>query len=201
MDKILYFQIYQNYFLHHKLHHILNKTRRDRRQPDRLDLRGRLPKNQTELIVAIDISASMKDDDMHRILVEILSITSSTKNKVTIIEIDNEIRNIYELRTENDIRNRSKDNGSTQFTPVFKYIADNNLRNVVLIYFTDGIGEKELSVKPINKKTIWVVSGNEELSLKNPYGEVKRINAEKKEVIEGNIGLKMLNEVIHEWAR
>ena len=176
-------------------------TRRDRRQPDRLDLRGRLPKNQTELILAIDISASMKDDDMHRILVEILSITSSTKNKVTIIEIDNEIRNIYELRTENDIRNRSKDNGSTQFTPVFKYIVDNNLRNVVLIYFTDGIGEKELSVKPINKKTIWVVSGNEELSLKNPYGEVKRINSEKKEVIEGNIGLKMLNEEIHEWAR
>ena len=118
-----------------------------------------------------------------------------------IIEIDNEIRNIYELRTENDIRNRSKDNGSTQFTPVFKYIVDNNLRNVVLIYFTDGIGEKELSVKPINKKTIWVVSGNEELSLKNPYGEVKRINSEKKEVIEGNIGLKMLNEEIHEWAR
>ena len=176
-------------------------TRRDRRQPDRLDLRGRLPKNETELIVAIDISASMKDDDMHRILVEILSITSSTKNKVTIIECDNEIRNIYELRTEKDIHSRSKDNGSTQFTPVFKYIIDNNLRNVVLIYFTDGIGEKELSIKPINKKTIWVVSGNEELSLKNPYGDVKRINAERKEVIEGNIGLKMLNEEIHEWAR
>jgi len=176
-------------------------TRRDRRQPDRLDLRGRLPENKTQLIVAIDISASMKDDDMHRILVEILSITSSTKNKVTIIECDNEIRNIYELRTESDIRNRSKDNGSTQFTPVFKYIIDNNLRHVVLIYFTDGIGEKELSVKPINKKTIWVVSGSEELSLKNTYGEVKRINSEKKEVIEGNIGLKMLNEEIHEWAR
>ena len=63
------------------------------------------------------------------------------------------------------------------------------------------IGEKELSVKPINKNTIWVVSGNEELSLKNPYGEIKRINTEKKEVIEGNIGLKMLNEAIHEWAR
>ena len=176
-------------------------TRRDRRQPDRVDLRGRLASNETELIVAIDISASMKDDDMHRILVEILSITSSTKNKVTIIECDNEIRSIYELRNERDIRKRSKENGSTQFTPVFQYLADNNLRNVVLIYFTDGIGEKELSVKPINKKIIWVVSGNEELSLKIPYGEVKRINSEKKEVIEGNIGLKMLNEEIHEWAR
>ena len=176
-------------------------TRRNRRQPDRLDLRGRLPKNETELIVAIDISASMKDDDMHKILVEILSITSSTKSKVTVIECDNEIRNIYELRNESDIRKRSKENGSTQFTPIFQYIIDNNLRNIVLIYFTDGIGEKELNVKPINRKIIWVVSGNEELSLKNPYGEVKRINTEKKEVIEGNIGLKMLNEEIHDWAR
>lgn len=138
---------------------------------------------------------------MHRILVEILSITSNTKNKVTIIECDNEIRNIYELRNERDIRKRSKENGSTQFTPVFEYIIENNLRNVVLVYFTDGIGEKELNVKPINKKIIWIVSGNEQLSLKEPYGEVKIINAERKEVIEGNVGLKMLNEEIHEWAR
>jgi predicted metal-dependent peptidase len=176
-------------------------TRRDRRQPERLDLRGRLPKNQTELIVAIDISASMKEDDMHKILIEILSITSGTKNKVTIIECDNEIRRIYNLTSEKDIKKRSKDNGSTRFTPVFQYINDNNLRNAVLIYFTDGVGEKELDIKPINKKIIWVISGNEELSLKTSYGEIKRINTEKKEVIDGNLGLKMVNEAIHDWAR
>ena len=120
---------------------------------------------------------------------------------ISVLLIVSVIVNIYELRTEKDIRKRSNNNGSTQFAPVFQYIIDNNLRNVVLIYFTDGVGEKELSVKPINRNTIWVVSGNQELSLKNPYGEVKRINSEKKEVIEGNIGLKMLNEEIHEWAR
>jgi predicted metal-dependent peptidase len=176
-------------------------TRKNRRQPDRLDLRGRLPRNETELIVAIDISASMKDEDMHKILVEILSITSSTKNKVTIIECDDEIRNIYELRNEKNIRNRARNNGSTKFTPVFQYIIDNNLRKSVLIYFTDGVGEKELKVKPINKNILWVLSGNEDLSLKNTYGEIKRINTEQKELIEGNIGLKMINEAIHEWAR
>lgn len=176
-------------------------TRRDRRQPDRLDLRGRLPKNETELIVAIDISASISDNDMHKILIEILSITASTKNKIIIIECDNKIRNVYELKSEKDIRKRSKNNGSTEFTPVFQYINDNNLRNAVLIYFTDGVGEKELIVKPINKKIIWVISGNEELSLKKAYGEVKRINTEVKEVLEGNIGLKMVNEAIHDWAR
>lgn len=176
-------------------------TRKNRRQPERLDLRGRLPSSEAELIVAIDISASIKEDDIHKILIEVISITANTKNKVTIIECDNEIRNIYELRNEKDIRKRSKNNGSTQFTPVFQYIIDNNLRNAVLIYFTDGVGEKELSVKPINKKTIWVISGNQELSLNNVYGEVKKINTEEKEVPEGNIGLKMLNEAIHDWAR
>ena len=176
-------------------------TRKNRRQPDRLDLRGILPRNETELIVAIDISASIKDEDMHKILVEILSITSSTKNKITIIECDNEIRNIYELKNEKNIQLRAKNNGSTQFSPVFQYAIDNNLRKSVLIYFTDGVGEKELKVKPINKNIIWVISGNEELSLNNPYGEIRRINTEQKEVIEGNIGLKMINEAIHEWAR
>ena len=46
-----------------------------------------------------------------------------------------------------------------------------------------------------------MISGNEELSIKNPYGEVKRINTEKKEIIQGNEGLKMVNESIHDWAR
>ena len=32
-------------------------------------------------------------------------------------------------------RNRTKDNGSTQFTPVFQYIIDNNLRNVCINIF------------------------------------------------------------------
>lgn len=176
-------------------------TRRDRRQPERLDIRGRLPKNDTNVIVAIDISASMGDEDIEKILIEILAITNTTKNEVTIIECDNEIRAVYKLKNKNDIRKRSKDNGSTKFSPVFKYISDNNLRNVILIYFTDGVGEEELEVKPINKKTLWIISGDKELSLKNPYGDIKRINSDKIEVIEGNLGLQMVNEAIHDWAR
>ena len=168
-------------------------TRRDRRQPDRLDLRGRLPKNETELIVAIDISASINDSDMHKILMEILSITSNTKNKIIILECDNKVRNVYELKNEKDIRKRSKNNGSTEFTPVFQYINDNNLRNSVVIYFTDGVGEKELRIKPINKKIIWVISGNEELSLKQAYGEIKRINTEVK--INALNRLKWINTI------
>nr|WP_207714562.1 VWA-like domain-containing protein [Clostridium butyricum] len=176
-------------------------VRRNRRQPERFDLRGTLPKNEAEVVVAIDISASMKDDEMKKILIEILSITHASKNKVTVIECDNEIRKVYKLRSEKDIQKRCRENGSTLFSPVFKYIRDKNMKNCILVYFTDGVGEKELEIKPFNKKTLWVICGDDELSLKEPYGEVKRIHREKYEKLEGNIGLRMVNEVIHDWAR
>ncbi len=127
-------------------------VRRNRRQPERFDLRGTLPKNEAEVVVAIDISASMKDDEMKKILIEILSITHASKNKVTVIECDNEIRKVYKLRSEKDIQKRCRENGSTLFSPVFKYIRDKNLKNCILVYFTDGVGEKELEIKPFNKK-------------------------------------------------
>ncbi|NFG60832.1 MULTISPECIES: VWA-like domain-containing protein [unclassified Clostridium] len=176
-------------------------TRRNRRQPNRLDLRGRLPKNNSELIVAIDISASMSDDTLHKILVEILEISKTINNDIIIIECDDTIKRVYKLRSPKDIKKRSENNGSTAFTPVFRYILENNLRNAVLIYFTDGVGEKELDIKPLNKRIIWVLIGSEEFSLKNHYGTVKRISSDKKEKVEGNIGLRMVNSVIHDWAR
>lgn len=176
-------------------------VRRSRRQPERFDLRGTLPKNEADIVVAVDISASMKEDEMHKILIEILSITRASKNKVTVIECDNEIRKVYRLKNEQDIQKRSRNNGSTAFSPVFQYIRDNSMKNCILVYFTDGVGEKRLALKPFNKKTLWVICGHDELSLENPYGEIKRIQREKQEKIAGNIGLQMVNAVIHDWAR
>lgn len=176
-------------------------VRRNRRQPERFDLRGTLPKNEAEVVVAIDISASIKDDEMKKILIEILGITRNSKNNITVIECDNEIRRVYRLNNEKDIQKRCRENGSTLFSPVFKYIRENRMKNCILIYFTDGVGENELEIKPFNKKTLWVICGNEELSLKESYGEVKRIYGENHEKLDGNIGLQMVNEVIHDWAR
>ena len=176
-------------------------TRRNRRQPERLDLRGTLPKSIPEIIIAIDISASMTDEDIRKILIEVLAICRSKNAKITIVECDNEIRRIYSLKSENDIRKRIKNNGSTAFSPVFKYMRERKMRNSVLVYFTDGVGEKNLSVKPINNKVIWVICGKEELSLNKYVGIVKHINLERK-VGEGkSAALDMIREVIHDWAR
>lgn len=176
-------------------------TRKDRRMPERLDLRGKLPKSIPQLLIALDISASMSDEEVDKVMVEILAITKNKGAKIKVIECDNEIRSIYDLRTPRDIKPRTRKNGSTCFNPVFNYIKENNLRNHVLVYFTDGVGEEELKVKPINYKTLWVLTGKENLSLKRPYGEIKRLERAEVENYGYTYGLQAVRDAIHDWAR
>ena len=175
-------------------------TRRNRRQPERMDLRGRLANHIPEVVIAIDISASMSDDDIKKIMVEILAIVRNRDAKITVIECDNKIKRVYALRSPKDIKPRSQKNGSTAFSPVFEYIRENNLNNSIVIYFTDGVGEKELKIKPLNKKIIWVLTGDEELSLKNQFGEIQRIN--RKKVKEEKVfALDLVREVVRDMNR
>lgn len=176
-------------------------TRRDRRQPDRMDLRGKLANHIPELIIAIDISASMTDEDIRKIMVEILAIVRNGEAQITVVECDNEIRRVYALRSPKDIKPRSEKNGSTAFSPVFQYIREKNLSDSIVIYFTDGVGEKELKVKPLNKGIIWVLTGDEEFSLKNPLGEIQRINKKSKVNEDKVFALDLVREVVRDMNR
>lgn len=175
-------------------------TRKDRRMPNRLDLRGRLANHIPKILVAIDISASMTDAEVEKIIVEILSMAKAKDAEITVLECDDEIRRVYDLKTPKDMKPRSKKNGSTKFSPVFRYIKDNNLREYILVYFTDGVGEKELETKPINTKTIWVLTDkDEELSLEKPFGIIKRLDRKEIEKVESS--LDILRENINYWGR
>ncbi len=176
-------------------------TRLDRRFPDRLDLRGKLPKRSPKILIAIDISASMSDKDMENILIEILDIAKNKSCEISVIECDDAIRRFYKLTGIKDIKPRSKKNGSTKFSPVFKYIKDNNMRNYILIYFTDGVGEKRLEVTPINDRTLWILTGNSDLSLEKPHGTVVKLEREEKEIYGATYGLEELRDSIHDWPR
>lgn len=176
-------------------------TRLDRRFPDRLDLRGKLPKRNPNILIAIDISASMSDKDVENILVEVLEISKNKNCNISVIECDDDIRNVYKLYGTKDIKTRVKKNGSTKFSPVFKYIKDNNMRDYILVYFTDGVGEKKLDMIPINDKTLWVLTGDSSLSLENSYGKVVRLEKEKKEMYGSTYGLEELRDAIHDWPR
>jgi predicted metal-dependent peptidase len=152
-------------------------TRRDRRQPERMDLRGRLSRHIAEIVVAIDISGSITDKEIEQIMSEVFAVVKNYPSEVTIVECDSEIRRTYKVRNIHQVKKKVNTRGSTRFSSVFEYMANNRMKNHVLIYFTDGLGEEELSLKPIHRNTIWVLTGKEdELSLKQNYGVVKKLS-------------------------
>ena len=174
-------------------------TRVNRRQPERLDLRGELKNHIPDLTVAVDISGSIDDKSMRDFLKEIVMLSHAYSESIRIIECDNEVRRDYKIKSFNDIQPLLKRRGGTKFTPVFQHLKDENLRNTLLIYFTDGLGEERLGTKPGHYKTIWVIKG-EKLSLSDPLGEVIYLKTSVNEN-EPAYGVQVMRALLHDWAR
>lgn len=150
-------------------------TRRNRRQPNRLDLRGELRSHKAEVAVAIDTSGSISDEEFKQAIKEVLNIVKNYNHEITIIECDNEIRRTYKVKNIKDIKDRPNVRGGTKFSPVFDYANKNKIN--LLVYFTDGKGETRLEVLPRGYKILWVISGRgDKLSLSQPYGIVKKLS-------------------------
>jgi len=150
-------------------------TRRNRRQPDRLDLRGQLRSHKAKIVVALDISGSISDAEFNQAIKEVLSIVKNYNHEITIIECDSEIRRVYQVKSVKDLKARIDIRGNTSFTPVFEYA--NTKKIDLLVYFTDGKGEEKLHAIPKGYKVLWVISGRgDKLSLEEAYGVVKKLN-------------------------
>ena len=168
------------------------KTRRrlNRRQPERGDLSGRLPRRIVDIVVAIDTSGSMGSREISYCLNEIFNMVKDYEgSKVTIIECDMEIGKIYEAKKLSDVQTKVSGRGGTSFIPVIEYINGEpayqkyknagKFRNSLMVYFTDGYGDYEIP-KPKTFRNMWVVMEDEKnLSLKEPYGDVKSLKTDK----------------------
>ena len=79
-------------------------ARLNRRQPERLDIMGKLPTQYYRIVVGIDTSGSMSDEDIQLCMSEIWHIIQSQKKKfeITVIECDAAINAIYEVKKRAD---------------------------------------------------------------------------------------------------
>ena len=120
------------------------------------------------------MSGSISDEEFQQAMQEVFGIVKNYKHEITVIECDDEIRRISPVKTAKDLKERLKIRGATRFTPVFDYANRHNIN--LLIYFTDGQGEKTLQIQPKGYKTLWILSGNSKgLSLTTSYGAVKQL--------------------------
>ena len=151
-------------------------TRRNRRQPERLDLRGELRNKKAAVTIALDISGSIGDTEFRQAMEQVLQIVKTCDHDLTIIECDNEIRRIYHIEDLADLQERFPKRGGTAFAPVIEYC--NAHKPDILLFFTDGKGEEKLPVPPKGYPILWLLTGKDGiLSLKKPYGKIKKLQS------------------------
>lgn len=152
------------------------RMRLNRRQPERFDLSGRVDDKVLKIAVAIDTSGSVDDHMIAQIFNEIFAILAKRKHEITVIECDAQIQRVYRAKNAGEIQKKVAGRGGTMFTPAIEYINnDKYFRDALLIYFTDGFGEREIP-KPKTYRNLWVVFEDERhLSVKEPYGVVLKL--------------------------
>lgn len=157
------------------------KMRLNRRQPLRADLSGILSDRKIHLVCAIDTSYSMDEDVIKKALNQIYTLKTKYGFQMTLIQCDSEIKDVREIRNNQDFPERIVGRGGTAFSPVVEYLNEHpRYRSSVLVYFTDGRGEKSIP-KPRVRKVLWILTDPTrrlKLSLDQSYGIIKYIEKE-----------------------
>ena len=109
-------------------------------------------KMRQHMLLAIDTSGSVSDNELKEFMSEIYHIYKCGVD-ITVIQCDTRIRSIepYKGKFEMAVQGR----GGTEFDPVLEYFNANLKKYTSLVYFTDG--ECGYSVRP-RGNTLWVLS-------------------------------------------
>ena len=138
--------------------------RRDRRQPNRKDLKGKKTFYDTPtVVVGIDTSGSMDDSDILKGLAEIKEVCKVTHSDLKLIQIDTEIKEIEDFSEKTKKFNR-KGFGGTYMGECPKYIQENKISCDCLIMISDMYIEDVVSDENWNKfkkPVIWLSTSGE----------------------------------------
>jgi predicted metal-dependent peptidase len=160
-------------------HHLSNLARDDfsYMRPSRREGSAILPSlrsGQIDLVVAIDTSGSLKDDEISRFLSEIDALKSQIRARITLLPCDDHLADnapwLFEPWEEFRLPSQVKGGGGTDFRPVFQWVLKQGIQPELLVYFTDAQGTFPES--PPLYPVIWLIKGREKI----PWGQRIQLN-------------------------
>lgn len=152
------------------------KTKEDWRRPNKryLPYNIILPSKYQKilnLVIAIDTSGSISDEDLKEFVSEVNAIMKSFEAyNILLIQNDTKIQYVREIRYPDTLRIedlKMRGRGGTDFRPVFRYLDEKRIRYPV-VFFTDLDG-----VFPdwrVNQQVLWIALSD----IKPPFGVVVR---------------------------
>ena len=127
-----------------------------------------------DVVVAIDTSGSIKQDELDTFLSELNAIKGSVNARVTLLACDAKLDShcpwIFEPWEPLKLPAQLDGGGATDFSPVFNWVAQNLVSPDLLVYFTDAKGR--YPEVPPAYPALWLVKGSVEV----PWGQRIQLN-------------------------
>ena len=137
--------------------------RKHRRFPHRNELKGKqYLYNKPNIVVFVDTSGSMSNEEIVNGLIEIKEVAKQTKSNLTILQVDTEIKVIENFNPNKSVFERIG-YGGTYMGVVPKYIKEKNMDVDVLIGISDMYIENvstDTNWGDFNKPVIWLSTQN-----------------------------------------
>ena len=129
---------------------------------------------QTDIVVAIDVSGSIGDQEIEEFMTEINAIKSQLRARISLLVCDAQLADgspwIFESWDEFKLPRTFSGGGGTDFRPVFNWVDQLDQRPELLVYFSDCVGAFP-EISP-NYDVIWLVKGR----AKPPFGQTVQLN-------------------------
>ena len=133
-----------------------------------------LRSSQVNIVVALDVSGSIGDEEMREFLSEIDAIKGQLRARISLLACDAELAPgspwIFESWEEFKLPKTFSGGGGTDFRPVFNWVEQLDQMPELLVYFSDCIG-KFPEYQP-NYSVIWLVKGSAQV----PFGQRIQLN-------------------------
>ena len=127
------------------------------------------------IVVGVDTSSSVSDDEIKQFIGEINSICEdAVPEKVTVIYCHTDVWAVDEFEADEDFTVRARRGGGTEFVPVFEEVEKRGIQPKALIYLTD-LGCNGYPTTP-SYPVIW---GATDRYSTPPFGEVIDVNIEE----------------------
>ena len=133
-----------------------------------------LRSNQVELVVALDSSGSIQNEEMEEFLAEVNALKGQIRARVTLLACDSQLAAeapwVFESWDEFELPEKITSGGGTSFKPVFEWIEQQGQFPDLLVYFTDAEGA--FPNQEPGYPVIWLIKGK----CKTPWGQRIQLN-------------------------
>lgn len=133
-----------------------------------------LRSGQVEMVVAVDTSGSIGDEDVAQFLAEVNAIKGQVRARVTLLPCDAALAAGAPWCSEpwepSAMPEAIRGGGGTDFRPVFDWVEQSGCQPDILVYFTDAEGN--FPAAPPAYPTVWLVKGRRPV----PWGERIQLN-------------------------